>query len=104
MKKRTIVSICDMEYSLLGDENADYTVRVSEYVDKKMREVKNLSGMSTLDAAVLAAVNIADDYFRTVDSAENLRMQLKDYFDELSGLKDEVSQLRRELSKMKNAK
>lgn len=104
MKKRTVVTICDMEYSLLGDENAEYTAKVAEYVDKKMREVKSVTGMSALDSAVLAAVNIADDYFRAVDAAENLRMQLKDYFDELSTLKDELAQLRREAAKAKSAK
>ncbi len=101
MKKRTIVTICDMEYNLISDENSDYTEKVAEYVDQKMREMSAVDGMSTLDAAVLAAVNIADDFFRTVDSAENLRMQLKDYFDELSNLKDEIARMRREQGKHK---
>jgi cell division protein ZapA len=89
-----------MEFNLVGDENAEYTAKVAEHVDKKMREVKKINGMSTLDSAVVAAVNIADDYFRSVDAAENLRMQLKDYFDELSNLKDEVAHLRRENAKL----
>lgn len=102
MKKRTRVHINDMEYNLVSEENSDYTKKVAEYVDTKMREISGVEGISTLDAAVLAAVNISDQYFRTVDSAENLRMQLKDYFDELSSLKDENARLRRELEKSKS--
>lgn len=100
MKKSTVVTICDMEFTLVGDENELYVKKVAEHVDKKMREVKDISGMSTLDAAVLAAVNIADEYFKQVDAAENMRSQLKDYFDEMSRLKDENSQLRRENAKL----
>ncbi len=104
MKKSTTVTICDMVFNLVGEENAEYTGKVAQYVDKKMQEVKKINGMSTLDAAVLAAVNIADEYFRAVDTAENLRMQLKDYFDELSNLKDELSKLKREMAKQKTSK
>jgi cell division protein ZapA len=89
-----------MEFTLISDENEEYTFKVANHVDKKMREVKTTSGMSTLDAAVLAAVNIADEYFRQVDAAENMRNQLKEYFDEMSRLKDEVAQLRRENAKL----
>ena len=103
MKIRTTVTICDMEFSLLSDENEEYTKKVAQHVDKRMREVSDSGGISLLDAAVLTAVNIADDYFRQVDSAENMRSQLKDYFDELSRLKDENAQLRRELNKMRKS-
>lgn len=103
MKIRTTVSICDMEFSLLGDENEEYTKKVAQHVDRKMREVSASGGISLLDAAVLAAINISDEYFRQVDSAENMRSQLKDYFDELSRLKDENAQLRRELNKIRKS-
>ncbi|MGI6039069.1 MAG: cell division protein ZapA [Clostridiales bacterium] len=104
MKKRTVVTICDMEFSLIGEENEEYTKKVAEHVDKRMREVSSSVGISTLDAAVLTAINIADDYFRQVDSAENMRSQLKDYFDELSRLKDENAELKRELNKLRNTR
>jgi cell division protein ZapA len=101
MKVRTTVTICDMEFSLLSEENEDYTKKVAEHVDRRMREVSASGGISTLDAAVLTAINIADEYFRQVDSVENMRSQIKDYFDELSRLKDENAQLRRDLNKMR---
>lgn len=102
MKNRTVVTICDMEFSLIGDENEEYTKKVAEHVDKRMKEVSDSAEISTLDAAVLSAINIADDYFRQVDSAENMRSQLKDYFDEISRLKDENAELRRENGKLRN--
>lgn len=104
MKNRTVVTICDMEFSLIGDENEDYAKKVAELVDKRMNEVSASASISTLDAAVLSAINIADDYFRQVDSAENMRSQLKDYFDEISRLKDENAELKRELNKLRNAR
>lgn len=102
MKNRTVVTIVDMEYSLVGDENEEYTKKVAEHVDKRMRKVLEAEGISTLDAAVLTAINVADEYFRQVDSAENMRSQLKDYFDEISTLKDENAKLKGELNRAKN--
>ena len=101
MKNRTVVNIFDMEFTLVGDEAPGYAEKLAAYVDRKMREVSDTSGISSVAAAVLSAVNIADEYFKSVDSAENMRGQLKDYFDEISSLKDEIFQLKRELAREK---
>ena len=47
-----------------GDENEEYISRLTSYVDQKMQEiaVKSRSEDPT-KIAVLAALNIADDYF-----------------------------------------
>ena len=47
-----------------GEENEEYISRLTSYVDQKMQEiaVKSRSEDST-KIAVLAALNIADDYF-----------------------------------------
>ena len=53
-----------------------------------------------MDAAVLAAVNIADDMLKQQGSTENLRSQLKGYLDEANRAKAELSECKREIFKL----
>ena len=55
--------------------------------------------MSRIDAAVLTAVNLADELLKAQEAAENLRRQLKTYLDEASQAKAEASELKRQLFK-----
>ncbi|MDL2289063.1 cell division protein ZapA [Oscillospiraceae bacterium OttesenSCG-928-F05] len=98
------VTISDLDFTLVSEEDEAYVHKVARYVDTKMRGVLENDGVSTLDAAVLAAVNIADEYFKSVDSGENIRVQLKEYLDESGKLKNEISELKRELVRLQNGK
>lgn len=56
------VEIYDQPYNLRGSD-PDYIIKLAEYVDSKMRAVAEAT--STVDSvrlAVLAALNIADEY------------------------------------------
>ena len=59
---------------------------------------------STGSALMLAAMNIADQYFREQDAAENLRRQIKDNLEEVNQLKMELSEAKREIFKLQNRK
>lgn len=58
--------------------------------------------MSRDAAAVLAAVNLADQLTKTQEGAENLRRQVKTYLDEASRAKSEAAELRRKLQNAQN--
>ena len=90
MANRVIMSICGQEYTLVAEENAAYMEKVGELVDKKMAELMDAAHVGRSDAAVLAAVNLADDLFKAQDNADNLRRQLKAYLDEISDLKRQL--------------
>ena len=60
--------------------------------------------ISLVDGAVLTAVNIADEYFKEVEASENLRRQLKEYLEEATKLKMELSEAKREIFKLQNQK
>src|ERR1043165_2836097 len=56
------VEIFDQAYNLRGSD-ADYILKLAEYVDGKMRAVAEAtSTVDTMRLAVLAALNIADEY------------------------------------------
>ena len=92
------------DYLALPAEDAGYTEKVAAHVDEKVREVLEGARVSLVDGAVLAAVNIADEYFKEVEAAENLRRQLKEYLEEATKLKLELSEAKREIFKLENKK
>jgi len=56
------VEIFDQAYNLRGSD-ADYIIKLAEYVDGKMRAVAEATTtVDSLRLAVLAALNIADEY------------------------------------------
>ena len=104
MANRITMSICGDEYTLVADETAAYMQKVGSTVDEKMRELMETAHVSRNDAAVLAAVNLADELYKAQESTENLRHQLKSYLDEANAAKNEVSDLKRQLFKYQNGR
>ena len=82
MANRVSVSICGQEYTLVAEETATYMQKIGTYVDQKMSEVLSTSRAGRTDAAVLTAVNIADELFKAQAASEALRGQIKQYLDE----------------------
>lgn len=103
MKNKVVVTIADRDYTMVAVEDENYVRKCAAHVDQQLREIAN-SRISQADAAVLAAMNIADQYFREQDAAENLRRQIKDNLEEANRLKMELSEAKREIFKLQNRK
>ena len=104
MENRVTVNICGEDYTLVAEEAPSYMQKVGGYVDAKLTEMMNTAKVGRTDAAVLTAVNIADELFKEREAAEGLRAQVKQYLDEAGKMKNELSELKRELFKLKNKK
>ena len=103
MKNKIAVTIAGREYTMVAVEDEGYVRRCAAHVDEQLRPI--LAGrLSQADGAVLAAMNIADQYIKEQQTAEALRKQIKDSLDEIARLKDELSQTKRELFKAQNRK
>lgn len=77
MANKMTMNICGQEYTLVADESAAYMEKVGALVDERMRQVLDALHVSQTDAAVLAAVNLADELLKNQAAAENLRRQVK---------------------------
>ena len=100
MENRITISICGADYTFTAEENPAYMQRVAAVVDTKMSAFLESGRINRVDAAVLAAVNIADELLKEQASTENLRSQLKDYLDTANKANSEASDLRREIFKL----
>ncbi len=104
MKNRVTVTIADEEYTLVATEDEAYMKKVAGHVDEQIAQIMEATHASSLQGAVLAAVNIADEYYKELEASENLRRQLKEYLEESAKLKTELSEAKREIFKLQNQK
>ena len=104
MKNKVTVSIAGNEYTMVAAEDAGYVRKVAAHVDAQIQEISAQGRLSLSDVAVLAALNIADQYFREQAASENLRRQIKDGLEEAARLKNELSECKREIFKLQNRK
>ena len=72
MANKVTMNICGQEYTLVADESAAYMEKVGALVDERMRQVLEALHVSQTDAAVLAAVNLADELLKNQAAAERI--------------------------------
>ncbi len=99
MENKITFNICGTDYTLMAEENPAYMQKVAALVDAKMSEMID-GGLSRMDGAVMAAVNIADELLKQRATTENLRSQVKNYLDDANRAKSELSECRREYTKL----
>ncbi len=98
-KNKVEVKIAGKDYTIVGTESEEYIQRVGLYIDRKMNEVmRSNNKLSTSMAAVLTAMNVADDYFKCYESEAQLKKELKKLHEELSELKEEKKRITEENS------
>ncbi|HLH05881.1 MAG TPA: cell division protein ZapA [Terriglobales bacterium] len=86
------VEIFDQSYSLRGTD-AEYIQKLAAFVDSKMRAVSaQTSTIDTLRLAVLAALNIADEYHILKRKYDVIASEINSRASHLSGALDEVLQ------------
>jgi cell division protein ZapA len=86
------VEIFDQVYNLRGSD-ADYILKLAEYVDGKMRAVSEQTAtVDSVRLAVLAALNIADEYHLLRRSLENSTPEVRQRASKLASALDEVLQ------------
>ena len=84
------VEIYDQVYNLRGVD-AEYVTRLAQFVDSKMRNVaEQTSTVDSLRLAVLAAINIADEYHILKKKYDLLAGEYNKRAGALAGALDEV--------------
>lgn len=71
------VVIYDQEYFMRGDLNQEYIQKLAQYLDTKMRSIaERTRTVDTLRVAMLAALNVADEYHQLKAQYEDVTERL----------------------------
>ncbi len=85
------VYIYDQEYHMRGQLDPEYIRLLARFVDEKMRSVAaRTQTVDSLRAAILAALNIADDYHQLLARYEAITRQLDQKVDECNQVLDQL--------------
>ncbi|MEP7067129.1 MAG: cell division protein ZapA [Gemmatimonadota bacterium] len=77
-KSSVKVTIVGEEYTIRSDEPAEHTRAVAKYVDETIRSVMNAGAtVESHKAAILAALQITDELFKTQDGREQLGERMR---------------------------
>lgn len=65
LKKTMEISIMGQKFMIKSDSDDEYVGQVASFVDQRINEViQNTKSVASLNVAILAAMNIADEYFK----------------------------------------
>ena len=85
------VVIYDQEYLMRGDLNEEYIQKLARYLDSKMRSIaERTRTVETLRVAILAALNVADEYHQVKARYEEVTHQLDQKVGECTAALDEI--------------
>ena len=102
MKNKVKVFIGGDEYIIIADATEEYIKKTSALVDEKIKEIKANPAATSMSAAVLTAVNFADEYQKAIRGANNMRAQMKDYLDEVGRIQNELNEAKREIRRLQD--
>jgi len=75
LKKNVEIKILGQSYLIKTDTSDEYLQKIAGFIDAQMKEIlKTTAGISSTNLAVLAALNIADLYFKLKEEKENLEV------------------------------
>jgi cell division protein ZapA len=87
---RVDVEIFGKVYTVRGDKDPEYVRRVAEFVDRKMREISQVTDtVSTSRIAILASLNIADELMTLLEESEELKNRMKELTRRIESTLDE---------------
>ncbi len=79
MKNVIRLEILGREFTIRSDEGEERVKKIGEYVNQKIQEITNHGkAVSTLNAAILAALNIANEYFELQEGQKVLTRSVED--------------------------
>lgn len=96
------LTIMGTDYSVIAEDDPKYVQLLGKELDGKMDEVIKANGkLSVTQAAVLAALDYADESKKATATADRLREQIKDYLDDASAAKSKADVARHDMEKYK---
>lgn len=84
MKKPYTINVLGIELTVMSEDESEYVEKVAAYVEKKLKDAgsdANISDTSIL--SILAAMNVADELFKTEDKYKERIQYLEEKIEEL---------------------
>lgn len=102
MNSKVRLNICGMECTVSSEDDESYIRTIGDDVDKRMSDMMaGNSSISTTMAALLCALECADEAYKATTTADGLRAQIRDYVEESGKARLEADEARREIERLR---
>lgn len=102
MNNKVKLNICGIDYHISTDESVEYTESLGKRIDERMNQILKSGALITMtQAAVLVALEMADELSKSEANTDNFRSQIKDYLEDSAKAKSERDFYKRELERYK---
>ncbi len=89
MKKAVEVTIMGQKFLVRSESDEEYVDKIAKYVDGKVNEVlANTKSIASIQVALLAAMNIADEYFKFRQEKEKTLKKVEKKIEDMIELVD----------------
>lgn len=102
IKNRVKLTIGGAEYAIVTEDDVAYVTELGAELNETLeRTMKENPRISTTQAAILVALQYADEHKKANISSDNLRSQIKDYLDDAASAKSKADWARHEAENAK---
>jgi cell division protein ZapA len=93
LKKQYHIRVLGEDISVLSDSGDEHVETVVKYVNDKVKEIQDTTKTNnTVHVAILAALNIADEYYKVKEIKEDICQQMESRSEKLIHLINEIRQ------------
>ena len=78
--------------TLVSAENEEFMQKIARYIDRKLSEIKRMKSNASINErtrTLFIAINIAEDYFKTLETLHNLEEEHEKFVTELGRMQEE---------------
>lgn len=100
-KNKVTFTVAGSDITILTNDSQEYIRSVAAGVDDKINAyTKNGARITVTQAAILAAMEYADENRRKENILDNIKVQLKTYLDDAAKIKEERDKYKHEYEKL----
>lgn len=102
MKNKIIISIAGSELVVMTEESREYTNKLANIIDLKIRDLLSSSNkVTTPMASILTCLDLCDENEKNKASCARMRDEIKSYYERNIELETKVSRLEDEVDRLK---
>ena len=100
-KNKVKLSIAGSDYYITTEDDPKYVLKLGNNLDETINKIVRENGrLSITQAAILASLDYADAAKKAIDTADNLRSQIKDYLEDSARYKMEAEVAKRDVERL----
>ena len=93
MNEKIKVTVAERTFLLTSSDEESYVQKVAESVDEQIRQAAEASHASTLDAAIMCAMNLADNFFKEQEKSAGQAVPGRGQPDEAGAVRSQAGDL-----------